>query len=565
MNWRINALYFVFIALFALLITKLFYWQVVRGGELSREALSQHQTGETVSAPRGSILASDGTWLAATTQAWLVYAEKPSLKESARVIANKLAPLLVDDDLLPEAMRIEGLLSKEGVVWIPIKHKISDESKRNIEALDISGIGFQSQDDRVYPEASNAAHLLGFVGKDDDGSDKGYFGLEGYYDLPLSGKSGFVQREEDARGLPILFGLGKEVSAVPGVNIKTHIDKTIQGILERHLKEGIEKYGAVSGNITIMDPYTGAILGMAAYPSYDPSHYSEYSNDLFKNPIISDSFEPGSIFKPLVMAAGLDADVIKPDTKCDICGEPYKVDKYKIETWDGKYHADSTMTEVLVHSDNVGMSFIGNKLGADKLYDYLVKYGFGEISGIDLQGEQSPMLRKKGSWNVVDLATTTFGQGIAVTPIEMIRAMATIANGGRLVKPQVVDKIIKEGWEDDVKPEIGQKVLSDKAVSEVKQMMILAVEDGEAKWAVPKGFSIAGKTGTAQIPVAGHYDASKTIASFIGFAPSEKPRFIMLVTLREPKTSQWGSETAAPLWFDISRDLFPYLGIQPQK
>ncbi|MEK7498047.1 MAG: penicillin-binding protein 2, partial [Patescibacteria group bacterium] len=490
MNWRVNALYFVFITLFILLIAKLFYWQVIRGGELSRAALSQHQTGETVNAPRGSILASDGTWLAATTQAWLIYVQKPELKESARTVANKLAPLLVDKDLLPEAMRIEGLLSKEGAVWIPITHKVSDGTKKNIEALGISGVGFQSQDDRVYPEASNAAHLLGFVGKDDDGSDRGYFGLEGFYDLSLSGKSGFVQREEDARGLPILFGSGKEVSAVPGVDIKTHIDKTIQGILEKHLKEGIERYGAISGNITIMDPYTGAVFGMAAYPSYDPSHYSEYSNDLFKNPIISDSFEPGSIFKPLVMAAGLDANVIKPDTKCDICGKAYKVDKYKIETWDGKYHADSTMTDVLVHSDNVGMAFIGTKLGADKLYDYLSKYGLGEISGIDLQGEQAPLLREKGTWNVVDLATTTFGQGIAVTPIEMIRAMATIANGGRLVKPQVVDKIIKGGWEEDVKPEVGQKVLSDKAISGIKDMMILAVKSGEAKWAVPRGFSI---------------------------------------------------------------------------
>lgn len=565
MNWRVNALYFIFIAVFTLLITKLFYWQVVRGGELSREAQTQHQTGEALSAPRGSILASDGTWLAATTQAWLIFAQKPDLKESPRAVANKLAPLLVDKDLLPEAMRIEGLLSKEGAVWIPIQHKISNETKKNIEALDIAGISFQSEDDRVYPEASDAAHLLGFVGKNDDGSDRGYFGLEGFYDLSLSGKSGFVQREEDARGLPILFGSGKEISAVPGVDVKTHIDKTIQGILEKHLKDGIEKYGAISGNITIMDPYTGAVLGMAAYPSYDPAHYSEYSNDLFKNPIISDSFEPGSIFKPLVMAAGLDAGVIKPDTKCDICGEPYKVDKYKIETWDGKYHPDSTMTDVIVHSDNVGMAFIGTKLGADKLYDYLSKYGLGEASGIDLQGEQAPQLREKGSWNVVDLATTTFGQGIAVTPIEMIRAMAVIANGGKIVKPQVVDKIIKDGWEEDVKPEIGSKVLSDKAISDIKEMMVLAVKNGESKWAVPEGFSIAGKTGTAQIPVAGHYDTSKTIASFIGFSPAEKPRFIMLVTLREPKTSQWGSETAAPLWFNISKDLFPYLGIQPQN
>ncbi len=403
------------------------------------------------------------------------------------------------------------------------------------------------------------------MGRDDEGSEKGYFGLEGYYDLALSGRHGFVARESDAKGAPILFGNSKEASAITGVDLVTHIDKTIQMIIEEKLKKAIEDYGAKSGNVVIMDPNTGAILGMAALPSYDPGSYFDYSNELFKNPTISDAFEPGSIFKPIVMASALDANLITPDTLCDICRGPVEVEKYTIETWDHKYHPDSTMTDVIIHSDNIGMVFTGQKLGTEKFVDYMQKFGFGKTTGIDLQGEGSPPLREKGTWNIVDLATGTFGQGIAVTPIQMVRAIAVIANGGKLVTPQVVGKIKGDGWEEEVKPEKPQEIISQKAALDITYMMTMAVRDGEAKWAVPKGFKIAGKTGTAQIPVSGHYDKDKTIVSFVGFAPADKPKFVMLVSLREPKTSQWGSETAAPLWFNIARDLFPYMGIQPEN
>lgn len=565
MRVRLTILLFSFIAVILALIYKLFYWQVIKGSELAKAASSQHQTGGVTLAPRGNILASDGTWLAASTQTWLLFVEKPQIVDSPRTIANKIAPLIKgeSEDLLAETQRIEGLIDRKDQVWIPIKHKVPTETKKNIEALSIKGVGFDEEETRYYPEASSSAHLLGFVGKNEDGSDRGYFGLEGYYDLSLSGKPGIVQREADARGTPILFGSSKDIAPVKGVDIKAHVDKTIQSIVEAKLGKAIEQYGASAGNVTVMDPKTGAILAMAAYPSYDQAKYSEYDSRLFKNPVISDAFEPGSIFKPLIMAAALDAGVIKPDTKCDICGGSLKVDKYEIETWDNKYHPDSTMTEVIVHSDNVGMSFVGQKLGTEKLYDYLSKYGFGKLTGIDLQGEANPGLREKSTWNVVDTATATFGQGIAVTPIQMITAVTAIANGGVSVKPQVADKIVRDGWEDTIKPENGERVISKKAAREATDMMIEAVKSGEAKWAVPKGFKIAGKTGTAQIPVAGHYDPTKTIASFIGFAPADDPKFIMLVTLKEPKTSQWGSETAAPLWFNIAREMFPYLGIQP--
>jgi cell division protein FtsI/penicillin-binding protein 2 len=265
------------------------------------------------------------------------------------------------------------------------------------------------------------------------------------------------------------------------------------------------------------------------------------------------------------MAAGLDTKVIKPDTECDICGAPLKLDKYFIKTWNNEYTQNINMTDVIVHSDNVGMSYIGQKLGADNLYDYLDKFGFGKPTGIDLQGESAPKLREKGTWNVVDLATTSFGQGIAVTGIEMIRAVSTIANGGYLITPKVVDKIEGDGWQEQTKTEAPQRIISEESARETTRMMVEAVNRGEAQWVKIPGFSVAGKTGTAQIPVAGHYDATNTNHSFIGFAPANKAKFIMLVTLQSPQTSPWAAETAAPLWFTIGRELFPYLGIQPDQ
>ncbi len=558
------------------LVIRLFYWQVTRASELSDQARLQYQSEEKVLAKRGSILASDGTWLATNVDSYLVYVSKPDLKESSRTIANKLAAILIEKkdgenqgdyqkELLSEAERIEGLIENTKSVWIPIKHKVESDVKKNIEALGIAGVGFDTEPVRFYPEASSAAQILGFVGKDKSGDDKGYFGLEGYYDLTLSGKPGYINRESNAAGIPILFGNSKEIDPVEGVDLTTHIDKTVQMYAEKELEKGISDYGAKGGTVIIMDPFDGSVLAMASYPYYDPGKYWEFSSDKFKNPTISDGFEPGSIMKPLVVAAGLDTGAIKTDTICDICDGPVKVEKYEIETWNRQYHPNSSVTDIIVNSDNVGMTFIGKKLGADKLYDYFSKFGFGKTTGVDLQGEVSPQLRQKGTWNIVDLATATFGQGIAATPIQMARAISAVANGGYLVKPQVVEKIGKGDWANEVKVEKGERIISAKTASDVKGMMVAAIERGESKWAAPKGFKIAGKTGTAQIPVAGHYDDKKTIASFIGFAPADKPKFAMLVTLTEPSSSQWGSETAAPLWFNIAKDIFPYLGIQPEN
>lgn len=564
---RLKLLTFLFLLAFLTVIVRLFYWQVFKGKDLSIEARGQYKDGVVVKAGRGNILASDGTWLAASDEAWLVYVEPDKISENSRRISERLAPFFIEDvadrkQLLEEIDRLVDLIEREGS-WVPLKQKVDRSVKESIEAMNISGIGFEKIESRVYPEGSSAAHLLGFVGKDERGENTGYFGLEGYYDIPLSGKPGFLARESDARGIPIFLGDSHEISAISGVDLLTHIDKTVQILIDKKLREGIEKYGAIEGSVIVLEPATGAILGMTAYPAYDPAKYFEWGDEYFKNSIVSSSFEPGSIFKVLVMAAAIDSGVVEPEERCDICDGPVKVDKYTIETWNNEYYPDSTMTDVIVHSDNVGMVYVAQKLGKGKFVDYLEDFGMGRLTNIDLQGESSPEMRKKGDWGIVELATASFGQGIAATPIQMIRAISTIANDGKIVTPQIVDKIQGGSWEEDVKPDIGKQVISKKAAEAVTMMMVEAAKKGEAKWTHQGGFRVAGKTGTAQIPIEGHYDEEKTIASFVGFAPYDEPKFIMLVSLREPSSSPWASETAAPLWYSIARDLFPYYGIHP--
>jgi cell division protein FtsI/penicillin-binding protein 2 len=554
---RLKIAAFVFFLLFVSVSVRLFYWQIVKGKELSKEASLQYSGSKKINASRGNIYANDGTWLAVTRTNWLLFAELPKLSKPTSEIANLIAPLLVpQEDVLIEIDRIEKVLNRDGVVWVPVRHKITADIKEKIENLKISGLGFETEENRYYPEGSSSAQLLGFVGKNDEGSDTGYFGLEGFYDILLSGKSGYIQREKDLRGVPLLSGGVSEITSLAGTDLVTYIDKRIQNSIEEKLKEGIEKYGAKEGSVVVMDPFTGKILGMSSFPSYDPAKYNEFDSSLYRNPVISDTFEPGSVFKIIVMAAALDAKVVKPDTICDICTGPLKVDKYFIETWDRKYYPDSTMRDVIVHSDNVGMSFVAQKLGDNVLYDYLNKFGIGKATNIDLQGESNISLRKKGTWNIVDLVTASFGQGIATTPIQIIRAASVIANGGYLITPKVVENnnsFTKE------------KIISEDASQKMTAIMVDAASYGESKWTNLKGFSVAGKTGTAQIPISGHYDAEKTIASFVGFAPATNPKFIMLVTLKEPQSSQWASETAAPLWYSIAKDLFNYFGIQPEN
>lgn len=564
---RIYFIKIIFLIFFFAIAARLFYWQILRGEYLQAQAEGQHLRDIKVGALRGNIFYSDGSALASSNPSFNIFGLPKVVPSHSKLdLSYTLAKLLLNDgeEVDSLAKDILNKLSKD-LYWVRLKEDLSLEEKKRIEKLQISGIGFEQTSRRFYPEGSSSAHLLGFVGSDTKGEDLGSFGLEGFYEGELKGVSGQLKFERDAVGIPILIGQFQTQEAKNGKNLTLNLDRTIQFIVEQALRQGIEKYGAKAAAAVVMDPKTGGILASASFPNYDPLKYFNFPKEYHKNPIVADQYEPGSTFKVLVMSAALNEDVVKPDTECDICSGPIQIGGFSIRTWNNKYYPDTSMKDVIIHSDNTGMVFTGSKLGLDKFYQYIQTFGIGGPTGVDLQDESSPDLRPEEQWREIDLATSSFGQGIAVTAIQMVTAVSAIANGGYLMEPHVVKIISDDKRTFEIKPKIVRQVIRESTAKIMTEMMVAAVSEGEAKWAKPKGFRIAGKTGTAQIPVEGHYDPNKTIASFVGFAPADDPKFVILVRYDQPSTSPYGSETAAPTFFEIAKQLFTYYKIAPTE
>ncbi len=573
MHERLKIFQLIVFILFTGIVVRLFYWQISRSQELKMVAQAQYQRRSELTVSRGKIFTADGYPLAINSRVFTAFATPKTLDASPVRIAAQLSPILFDPNVstssgIATQAELENLLlsrlSDSDKNWVSLKHRVTKEQQEQINNLGITGVGFDPEEIRYYPEGSMAAHLLGFVGNDDQGKPKGYFGVEGRFDLELKGKGGYLNQETDALGKPIAIGEFQRIETVAARDLTLTVRRDIQNFLEEKLIKGMELYGAKSADAIIMDPQTGKILAMAATPAYDPSRFFEFDAKNYKNPTVADGYEPGSTFKVLTMAAAIDAGAVGPDTQCDDCGAPKTIGKFTIRTWNEKYFKDITMTEALAKSDNTAMMFAAARLGEERMISYIHAFGFGQKTGIDLQDEASPSLRDDNKWGDIDVATASFGQGIAVTPIQLVTAVNAIANKGVLVRPFVIDQVKAGDIIFTTKPKEIRRVVSELTAKAVTEMMISSASHGDAKWALPKGYTIAGKTGTAQIPVGGHYDEERTIASFVGFAPAENPRFTMLVRITEPQTSQWGSETAAPLWFSIAKDLFSKLAIPPK-
>ncbi len=525
------------------------------------KGISEKQISTTLDIPaqRGRIYSSDKSPLVINQRSYLVYLEPHKTKNINQTIK------ILSKDLEMNESSVSAKITNNELIWIPIARKISEEKMMQLKNEKLDSIGFIAEPKRYYPEASMAAHLLGFVGKNTKGSDQGYFGVEGYYDNQLRGRDGLKRIEKDVSGNPILSGRYDEIPAELGRDIVLTIDRSVQFTAEKKLLEGIQKFGAKGGSVIILNPKTGAVLAMVSYPSFDPDDYTRYPSDYHKNPTVSSSYEPGSTFKVLVMASALNEGKIKPESLYEENG-PVEIGGYTINTWNQKYHGKISMSQILEYSSNVGMVYVESKLGDDNFIKYITDLGFGKPTDIDLEGESSPDLRPLNKWYKIDYATASFGQGIAVTPLQMVRAVAAVANGGKILKPYVVQSIVTEsGNKIETQPKIIRQVFKKEVAAMVTEMMVSAVDNGETRKIKPNGFRIAGKTGTAQIPIQGHYDTQKTIASFVGFAPVDDPKFIMLVTINEPTSSPWGSETAAPVFFSIASELFSYYGISPSS
>ncbi len=580
MHSRIQILFLSFVFILAAVILRLSYWQIVRADDLAQRADGQYASRDILDSARGSIITADNFPLVVNRAVYVLGAYLPAVKERPDQIVDLILPKLkleIDDPAIAtDSAKLETALKelelntrltmlerldKSG--YVTLARSISVQEKSEIEALGIEGLVFDQSFIRAYPEASLSAQLTGFVGRDDLGKPTGYFGLEGFYNRELEGRSRIEKQEKGAGGNPLLTSDFQLLPGRDGRTLKLFLERGTGYIVEEELKKGLERYGASSGEVIVMDPHNGAILAMASLPAYDPAKFHLYDPALYKNPAVANTYEPGSTFKVLVMAAALNEGVISENDRCDICKEPYTIGKYTIKTWNNEYQENASPEDIIVHSDNVGMVWVEQKLGGDKFLEYIKNFGFGEKTGIDLQEEVASSLRSR--WGDIDYATASFGQGIAVTSVQMIRAVASIANGGYLLEPHIVQAVIGEEGGVTINKKVIRQVISQEAADKVTEFMVQAVEKGESQWAAPKGYTVAGKTGTAQVAVEGHYDREKTITSFVGFAPAHNPRFVMIVKLREPQSSQWGSETAAPLWFNIAKKLLLHYNIPPDK
>lgn len=558
----------------SILTWRLFSLQVLSHQRYIVLATKEHNRKYEVPANRGEIYLLDGDQkspLALNQNLKVLYGDPQQIKDSLAT-AKSLAAVTGD----PVNDYVNKLSTKGE--YVVLKEKVDTAMADRIKALNLDGIGTADQQYRIYPEGQLASQVVGFVNRDGDGQ----YGLEGYLNADLAGSPGLLRAQTDTHGNPIATADNVVKQPVNGKSYVLTIDRNIQAQAEKFLKDGVDKVGAISGSVVIVDPKTGAIRAMANYPTYDPNNYgavTDYSQ--FSNAVASSEFEPGSGFKIISMAAGLDTGKVKPDTTYDDTGS-YKVDGYTVNNAENHKFGTQTMTDVITKSLNTGVMFVLRSLGGDPnsinlagkklLYDYITKhFGFGVPTGIEQVGEASGKVNQPSnkSGNNVNYANMTFGQGISVTMMQMVNAATAIANGGQLNQPYLVDQTINaDGTTTKTAPKvISPHVISPQTSKQLIDMMITVVQHGSGWMAKMPGYQVAGKTGTAQIPKPDGtgYQDGKNIGSFVGFAPAYDPKFVMMVRINEPKTPGFAESTTVPVFANIAQWLMHYYAVPPTQ
>lgn len=540
----------------ALLWLRLGYLQLVRHGFLAAEAMRQRSRAEALVPDRGAILDRNGLPLAITVYGYGVYAVPAAIRDP-QAVAAQLADLLGRP-----AAELEELLQRNASqVWLT--DRLDPAAAAVVEELGLRGVYVVERPQRAYPQGRLAADVLGYTGRD----NQGLAGLEWLYDEVLAGVPGVHRSERDPRGRSIAGGRSEVREPVPGSDLVLTIDAVLQYIVEQELARGIEAARAAWGLAVAMQPKTGEILAMAVLPSFDPADYQRYLPRAHRNPAVADQFEPGSTMKVFTLAAALEEGVVTLDTVLDSpaqmriggglihCNYPYGYGRL-------------TVLEAVARSCNTTLAHIGAELlGGEKLYQYLRAFGFGQRLGVDLPGEGTGMVPAPGriSGELLQWATISFGQGIAVTPLQLTAATAALANGGVLMKPYIVREVRHpDGYVvETASPTPLRQVVSPETARDVVEAMIAVVERGTGRRAQVPGYRVAGKTGTAQIPEEGGY-GDKRLASFVGFGPVEDPALVLLVMLYDVRQEMpEGGLWAAPVFANIMRRAFQHLGIPP--
>ncbi len=437
----------------------------------------------------------------------------------------------------------------------------------NPDLPSLRGMVWYSHLQRSYPENTLAANVLGFYKFRDRKNGEGFYGVEEYYNDILSGPPETLE-------IPLDPYMIEETPTLPsGASLVLTIDREIQVMVEEKLDEAVKQYKAESGTIIVMNPKNGEILAMASQPRINLNQYWIYEEELKDttpfNRAISETYEPGSVFKILTMAAAIDSGKVKTDDKFSV-GQYYDVNGTYIYNWNRKSWGDQDPLGCLQHSLNVCLAQIAvEKLEADDFYSYMQAFGIGRLTNIDLGGEETSPLTKPGddSWYPINLATNAFGQGVAVTPIQMATAASAIANGGKMMKPHVVKTIIENGETYETTPQVLSVPISEKTAATMNELLAESLEGGEGSLALVDGYRIAGKTGTAEVPTESGYDSSLSNASFVGWGPVDDPQFLVYIWIEkpDPEIGYWGSYVAAPIFHDIVEQLVVMLNIPPDS
>lgn len=558
--WRVN-LIFIFIILFgAVIIGRLFFLQVLNQEYWRALAQGQQKIFLEIPGTKGEIFLRDkdsNLYPLAINKDWfLVYAAPNEVKEKTDT-AQKLSEILeLEKDFILEKLNKEAF-------YTVIKKRLTDEELEKIKKLNLAGIYLEKERGRFYPQKFLASQTIGFLKTDGEGE----YGIEGYYNDILEGEKGFQERERSAQGFFLAFA-ERFLPAEKGSDLILALDYNIQFMAEKLLEEAKKNLEIEEGTIIVGDPISGEILALANFPNFDPNQYSKVEDwEIFQNGAIQKIFEPGSVFKPVVMAAGLNEGKLTPSTTYEDKGF-VKVGGYTIYNYDNRVWGQKTMTEVLEMSINTGAVFAEKQVGHNLFLKYLEKFAIFEPTGIDLEGEIFSENKEFKKGYEINFTTASFGQGIEMTPIQLFRVFSTIANKGKLIKPYVIKKVLTDGKEKETQPVISDsQIISSPAALQLTKMLVSVVEQGYAKRAKIPGYYIAGKTGTAQIPwsalgidKSGYSD--KTIQSFIGFAPAYNPRFQILVKLNNPK-ARTAEYSAVPIFRELAKYIIDYYQIPP--
>ena len=529
-------------------VVRLVSFQVLREEELAEIGRSIHNSSIVAHPERGRIIDRNGSVVAGNGSDYQV-GVSPSLVTNPEEIATDLAPILQEQrrDLL--------IKLKSDAPYILLAGRVSPEVAEAIEKLSYDRLQVDRLPRRIYPQGELMCHVLGYTDFDGIGGS----GLEGYYQSELAGTAATATINISP------LTIQKSVIAREGADLILTIDRTVQRVVEDHLERAMAEYAAVSGTIIVMDPRTGAILAMANKPCFSPYRFFEVEEDFLLNPAVSKQYEPGSVMKLITMATALDSGTVTPQSTYNDAGVVY-IGGHAIYNWDRSARGVVDMTGLLAHSLNIGAATIASWTGPDTFYNYLQRFGFGRPTGIDLMAEASGQMPLPGDpdWSEANIGTNSFGQGLAITPLHMISAVSALANGGYLMQPYIVQEIKGDGFEHKHEPTVLSRPVSKQTADQVTAMAINAVRT-EVIGAKVEEYTVAGKTGTAEIPEGGFYHPSDTIGSFIGWLPADAPEIVVLIKLDRPQVSPWGSTTAAPSFAALADELVTLLDIPPDR